>query len=117
MELQSLVVLARMSEGDVLTLCATVWDGTNAHEIDIMAQVALTTDASGRISARCSDLHIQSNLTNRLGVRGLRHLCLSVMEELDFDAIEIIGARRTTGAGPGRTPRPLRFTRGDPVEG
>jgi hypothetical protein len=101
MELQSLVVLVRMSEGDVLTLCVTLWDGTQPHDIDIMAHVALTTDAAGRHSARCYDLHIQSALVNRLGVRGLRHLCLSVMEELDLDAIEVIGARRTTGAGPG----------------
>jgi hypothetical protein len=117
MGLQSLVVLARMSEGDILTLCAIISDGTRAHVIDILAHVALSINASGRISARCSDLHIQSNLTNQLGVRGLRHLCLSVMKELDFDAIEIIGARRTTGAGPGRTPRPLRFARSDPAEG
>src|ERR1700736_1933695 len=38
-------------------------------------------------------------------------------KELGVDEIVIVGAVRTTGANPGRAPRPLRFTRKIPAPG
>jgi hypothetical protein len=48
---------------------------------------------------------------NALGLVRVRHLVQEIMEDLDVDEITIEGAVRVTGAGPGRTPRRLRFTR------
>jgi hypothetical protein len=56
-------------------------------------------------------LHVQGPGANAIGPGNLRSLAEVVMERLDFDALEIEGALRTTGASPGRRPRPLRFTR------
>ncbi|HEX3883689.1 MAG TPA: hypothetical protein VHW66_13595 [Stellaceae bacterium] len=58
-------------------------------------------------------VHIQSeNLgPNTLGTARLRQLAAAVMERMGLDAITIGGAVRTTGAGRGRLPRPLRFAR------
>ena len=56
--------------------------------------------------------HIQSGFgSNGLGLARLRQLADAVMERMDYDAIEVEGAARTTGAGKGRIPRPLRFAR------
>jgi hypothetical protein len=52
---------------------------------------------------------------SELGISGIRRLMQEVMEELDVDEIAIEGAVRVTGAGPGRTPRRLRFTRQVPA--
>jgi hypothetical protein len=59
--------------------------------------------------------HIQSNVfgVNSLGPHKLRMIADAVMKEYDYDAIEIEGAPRTTGAGKGRTPKPIRFARRD----
>ncbi|WP_146604634.1 hypothetical protein [Rhodoplanes roseus] len=48
---------------------------------------------------------------NALGVAVLRDIVQEVMEALDVDSIVVGGARRTSGAGPGRAPGRLRFTR------
>ena len=48
---------------------------------------------------------------NDLGIGGIRQIVREVMEDLNVDQITIEGAIRATGAGPGRTPRRLRFTR------
>jgi hypothetical protein len=60
---------------------------------------------------RLIGLHIQGAAANAIGVANLRVLADAVMEKMDYDAIEIEGAIRTTGAGPGRRPGCLRFTR------
>jgi len=55
--------------------------------------------------------HIDGPGANRIGLPGLRALARIAMEELDVDEIVVEGARRTTGAAPGRVPTPLRFRR------
>ncbi len=55
--------------------------------------------------------HVQAEAVNKVGVTNLRLIAQVVLERLGYDAIEIEGALRTTGAGPGHTPRRLRFTR------
>ena len=62
-------------------------------------------------------LHIQAETLgpNDLGPARLRQLVRGVMERMDFDAIIIEGAARTSGARRGRVPRALRFTRRIPA--
>ena len=79
---------------------------TPAGEILVMAEI----EEQDR-TARLIRLHIQGPAPNTLGVANLRMLADAVMRELDYDGIEIEGADRTTGANPGRRPRPLRFNR------
>ncbi len=62
-------------------------------------------------------LHIQGDTLgpNDLGPAHLRQLARAVMERMDFDAIIIEGATRTSGTRRGRVPRTLRFTRRIPA--
>jgi hypothetical protein len=62
-------------------------------------------------------LHIQGETLgpNDLGPARLRQLVRAVMERMDFDAIIIEGATRTSGARRGRVPRTLRFARRVPA--
>jgi hypothetical protein len=85
---------------------ATVSFGTPAGEIKIMAEL----EEQGR-TLRLIGLHIQGAVANAIGVANLRVLADAVMEKMDYDAIEIEGAVRTTGASPGRRPGRFRFTR------
>ncbi|MDR7038988.1 hypothetical protein J2X36_003760 [Methylobacterium sp. BE186] len=48
---------------------------------------------------------------NDLGFHGLRRILREVLDELGIESAVVSGAVRTTGAGPGRLPRPLRVTR------
>jgi len=48
---------------------------------------------------------------NDLGFHGLRRILREVLDELGIESAVVSGAVRTTGAGPGRLPRPLRITR------
>lgn len=50
---------------------------------------------------------------NSVGLHNLRTLAQVVMERMDYDELVIEGATRTTGAGPGRLPGRIRFTRRD----
>jgi hypothetical protein len=45
------------------------------------------------------------------GAIQLRWLVHAAMEMMDLDGLVLEGDVRTTGANPGRRPRPLRFTR------
>jgi hypothetical protein len=56
-------------------------------------------------------VHIEGPGANAIGIANLRVLAAFVMEGMGYEAIEIEGALRTTGATPGHRPRPLRFTR------
>jgi hypothetical protein len=87
---------------------------TTVGTILVMAEVELT----GR-SLILSGVHIQGEdvKANEVGVPGLRRIIHEAMEELGIDEIVIIGAVRSTGANPGRAPRPLRFTRKVPASG
>jgi hypothetical protein len=51
---------------------------------------------------RLLGVHIQGATANAIGTSNLRVLADAVMEKMDYDAIEVEGAIRTTGAGPGR---------------
>jgi hypothetical protein len=85
---------------------ATVRFETPVGEILVMAEV----EERDR-TLRLIGLHIQGLEPNAIGVANLRILADVVMRELDYDAVEVEGSIRTTGARPGRRPRPLRFTR------
>jgi len=81
--------------------------------IEILAEIAL----DGR-HLTLGGLHVYGiNVdANDLGIGGIRRIVREVMEDLNVDQITIEGAVRATGAGPGRTPRHLRFTRKVPAE-
>ena len=85
---------------------ATVSFITPVGELRIMAEL----EEQGR-TLRLLGLHIQGATANAIGTGNLRVLADAVMEKLDYDAVEVEGAVRTTGASPGRRPRCLRFTR------
>src|SRR5262245_978596 len=85
---------------------ATVSFTTPGGEIRIMAEL-VERDRTLRLIG----LHIQGSTANAIGIANLRSLADAVMQKMDYDAIEVEGAIRTTGAGPGRRPRALRFTR------
>lgn len=74
--------------------------------LEIIAEVAV----DGRV-LQLNRLDALGDGANSLGYAVLRRMVHQVMEDLDVDAIVVGGARRTSGAGPGRTPRKLRFTR------
>ena len=86
---------------------AVVDVSTPAGLIKICAELHV----SGR-TLQVTGLHVQSELgPNAIGLNALRVIAAAAMERMDFDAIEIEGAPRTTGANPGRRSKPLRFTR------
>ena len=60
---------------------------------------------------RVRRLHVQGEGANSVGAGNLRAIADIVMEGMDFDALEVEGALRTTGATPGRRPRAFRFAR------
>ncbi len=78
----------------------------NGAIVEIIARVQL----NGR-DLCLTELHVQGGGPNSLGPTALRQLIHEVMEDLDVDTIVVGGARRTSGAGPGRRPSPLRFAR------
>jgi hypothetical protein len=55
--------------------------------------------------------HVQDARANAMGHGNLMVLAQALMERMGFDGLVVEGAIRTTGANPGRRPRPLRFTR------
>ena len=55
------------------------------------------------------DFHVGGPGAHALGVSEVRGLVYKAMEEYDVAEVEIHGFQRTTGANPGRKPRPLRF--------
>lgn len=86
---------------------------TSVGAIEVLAEIAL----DGR-HLTLGGLHVYGiNVdANDLGTSGIRRIVREIMEDLNVDQITIEGAVRTTGAGPGRIPRSLRFTRKVPVE-
>src|SRR5580704_7782628 len=86
---------------------------TTVGSILVMAEVAL---AEGVLTL--SGVHVQGDdvSANEVGVPGLRRIIQEAMEELGVDEIVIVGSVRTSGANPGRAPRPLRFTRKIPAQ-
>ena len=60
-----------------------------------------------------TDLHLHGVGfdANGLGPIRLRQIARAMLEELDYDECRIEGGVRTTGASPGRRPKPVRFAR------
>ena len=54
-------------------------------------------------------VHVQGSGANTIGTARLLRLVRLVKERLDVEELRIEGAARTSGAGPGRRPRPLIF--------
>ena len=104
------------SEGDVVIVEVRLPGG----HIEVMAEVTFD-DAARVITAR--GLHVQGGQggaigPNDLGPRRLIGIARAALERMDYDAIIIEGGVRTTGARPGRRPRPIRIERGrGPSEG
>jgi hypothetical protein len=97
-------LIGEQSEGSIATAAIKTAAGT----IMVMADVAL--------EGRClilRRLHIYGVdvRANDMRAAGLRRIVEEIVEELDVDEIIVEGSVRTTGAGPGRTPRRLRFAR------
>jgi hypothetical protein len=103
-------IIREQSDENIIVARVTTTAGT----ILVMAEVEL----AGR-SLILSGVHVQGDdvKANEIGVPGLRRIIQEAMEELGVDEIVIVGAVRTTGANPGRSPRPLRFTRNIPPPG
>jgi len=76
-----------------------------AAEIEVCADVAFL----GNRIAVLSGFHIQGPGANTVGLSTLFSLARWVKVELDVDQLRIEGALRTSGACPGRIPRPLAF--------
>jgi hypothetical protein len=97
-------IIGEQSEGTVATARIETADGT----IMVMAEVAI----EGRcLMLRGLHVHDIDVGVNELRVAGLRRIVREFMEDLNVDEMVIEGFVRTAGAGPGRTPRPLRFAR------
>jgi hypothetical protein len=58
-------------------------------------------------------LHVHGDRTvaNTVGPANLIVLAQAFMETMDVDELVVTGGLRTTGANPGKTPRPVRFAR------
>ncbi len=81
--------------------------GTPAGEVGILAEVS-----ENGTTLILDGVHIEGPGANAVGIACLRTLAEVVMEELGYDAIDIQGAPRTTGANPGQHHRPrLRLIR------
>ena len=85
---------------------ATILVTTPAGPLRIMGEPAV--DGSTLV---VRGLHVQGGEPNTVGAANLLLLAALLMEGLGFDAIIVEGEVRTSGAGPGRRPKPLRFAR------
>ena len=99
-------LFADMTAHPVVTVRVTTPDG----EIWAMGEPVEQDD--GR-ALRVRAFHMQGFGigSNSIGHANLRVLADIVMERMAYDELIIEGAPRTSGAGPGRTPRVLRFAR------
>ena len=76
-----------------------------------------SVDLMGEVIAKDTELrlikvHIFISGTRNILRKGqMQAVALVIMERLGYDRIVIQGAARTTGACPGRRPRPFRFAR------
>ena len=87
----------------------TVTIDTLVGSVFVMAEPRRT----GRVMT-LRGLHVQGETTaaNEIGAANLRIAITAFMEEFDLETLMVAGAVRSNGAGPGRTPRTIRFTRG-----
>jgi hypothetical protein len=95
-----------VSEGPVVIVSIEIAEGC----LEVMAEIE--TDEKRRvITAKGLHLHGAGFDANGLGPIRLRQIARAMLEELDYDECRIEGGVRTTGANPGRRPKPVRFTR------
>ena len=96
------------SAGSVLTVRIS----TPAGQLLVMAEVERYDS-----ELVLANLHMQAESLGRnsLGWNRLRQIARVAAEKADVEFIIIKGATRTTGAGPGRTPSQLRFSRAIPA--
>lgn len=92
------------TDGDVVELAATTANG----EIRVITGMIKMGD-----TLVLSEFHIDGPGAGSLGVRGLRRLATEFATRQGARRVTIRGAARTTGANPGRTPRPMTFFVGD----
>jgi hypothetical protein len=94
---------------DELTLdpVVTVLVSTPGGTLRFMAEPAMRDGTTLVLRA----MHAQDSYPNAVGPANLRVVARALMERLDIDGLIIEGAIRTSGASPGRRPRPIRFTR------
>ena len=78
--------------------------------LEVMAEIEIDYERRV-IIARGLHLHGVDFDANGLGSIRLRQIARAMLEDLDYDECRIEGAIRTTGANPGRRPKPVRFTR------
>jgi hypothetical protein len=87
----------------------TIRVATPAGELQIMAEVLEANDGK---TLKLQGVHVHSDAgPNAFGLSALRLIASIVMERMDYGEVIVEGAVRTTGAGPGRRPRALRFSR------
>lgn len=79
----------------------------SSGELRIMGEVTCTER-----TIKATGVHVDAtDPSPGLNMALVRKIARQVMEGMDFDELIIEGAPRTTGASPGRRPRPLRFSR------
>lgn len=94
-----------LSEGDLVGITVTTPLG---RTVELWAEVKLVerTAVLRQFAIYGVDLE-----PGRLGVAALREMAQAAMEAFDVDSIRIEEARRTSGAGSGRTVGPIEFRR------
>ena len=87
----------------------TVRIDTPAGLLMIMGEVEVV---GRRLIARECHIHAERGGLHAFGWTRLRQVAQLVLELLEtYDELVVEGGIRTSGANPGRRPRPLRFTR------
>ncbi|HEY5208279.1 MAG TPA: hypothetical protein VIJ42_02420 [Stellaceae bacterium] len=81
---------------------------TPVGSVKVMAEIELVERRLTLARLHIHGLDVERNV---FGGHRLKWLCQAVLEEFDLDELVIMGETRTTGAGPGHRPRPIRFTR------
>ena len=98
----SFEIVSDMSDDPVVTLLVH----TPAGRLRFIGE---PVERDGILIARST--HVQDATANAIGSANLMVIAQALMEGMDYDGLIVEGALRTTGANPGRRPRPLRFTR------
>jgi hypothetical protein len=92
------------TDGDVVRWVATTPKGN----IEMIAKVTRDGD-----TLHLNGLHIDGPGGNELGIRGIRDLAVDLGRQHGVKKLVVHGGTRTTGANPGRVPRPVTFPVGD----
>jgi hypothetical protein len=100
----SFVLIDDQTSDPVVTVEITVPGGR-------LSAMAEPTVVEGTLILRAFHMHGEGIGAERVGTGNLLALAGVVLEGMGFDELVVEGADRTTGAKPGRRPRPLRFTR------